>query len=66
MDSLRIAHCDWIVLERFGEPIARVTMPAAFRPNDIGTSYLPGILPDADEVQSIVKYAIARSGARRN
>ena len=57
---------EWIVLERFGDPIARITMPAAFQPNDIGVDYVLGILPDADGVQSIHKYGILRSGARRD
>lgn len=56
----------WIVLERSGAPIARVTMPAAFQPNDIGIDYVLGILPDADGVQSIHKYSIVRSAARRD
>ena len=56
---------EWIVLERFGAPIARITMPAALQPNDIGPDYVLGILPDEDGVQSIHKYRIVRPGARR-
>lgn len=59
------ATAEWIVLERFGAPIARITMPAALVPNDIGTDYALGILPDDDGVQSIFRYSIVRSGARR-
>jgi hypothetical protein len=51
---------EWIVLAPFGAPIARITMPAALLPNDIGTDYVLGILPDEDGVQSIFKYRIVR------
>ena len=57
---------EWIVLERFGAPIARIAMPATFQPNDIGTNYVLGIHLDEDGVQSIHKYGIVRSGARRD
>jgi hypothetical protein len=51
---------EWIVLERFGAPIARITMPAALQPNDIGTDHVLGILPDSDGVQSVYQYRIVR------
>jgi hypothetical protein len=51
---------EWIVLERFGAPIARITMPAALQPNDIGTDFVLGILPDSDGVQSVYQYRIVR------
>jgi hypothetical protein len=51
---------EWIVLERFGAPIARVTMPAALQPNDIGADYVLGLLSDDDGVQSIHKYRVVR------
>jgi hypothetical protein len=51
---------EWIVLERFGAPIARITMPAALQPNDIGTDYVLGLLPDSDGVQSVYQYRIVR------
>jgi hypothetical protein len=59
-------EAEWIVLERFGAPIARIRMPAAFQPNDIGSGYILGILPDDDGVQSVHKYSFVRSAARRN
>ena len=58
-------EAEWIVLERSGAPIARIMMPAAFLPNDIGADYVLGIRTDGDGVQSIHKYRIVRSGARR-
>jgi hypothetical protein len=51
---------EWIVLDRFGAPIARITMPAALQPNDIGRDYVLGIIPDADGVQSVHEYRIVR------
>ena len=56
---------EWIVLEPFGAPIARITMPAAFIPNDIAADYVLGILPDDDGVQSVHRYGLVRSGASR-
>ena len=58
-------EAEWIVLERSGAPIARIMMPAAFLPNDIGADYVLGIRTDGDGVQSIHKYRIVRSDARR-
>jgi hypothetical protein len=57
---------EWIVLAPFGAPIARITMPAALLPNDIGADYVLGILPDDDGVQSIYQYGIVRAGPRRD
>jgi hypothetical protein len=51
---------EWIVLERYGAPIARITMPAALQPNDIGTDYILGISTNEDGVQSVQKYRIVR------
>ena len=56
---------EWIVLERFGAPIARITMPATFIPNDIAADYVLGILLDDDGVQSVRKYSLVQSGANR-
>jgi len=53
-------EAEWIVLAPFGAPIARITMPAALQPNDIGVDYVLGILPDDDGVQSVYSYAIVR------
>jgi hypothetical protein len=51
---------EWIVLERSGAPIARIMMPAALHPNDIGKDYVLGILPDEDGLQSVHEYRIVR------
>jgi hypothetical protein len=56
---------EWIVLDRFGAPMARIVMPATFQPNDIGPDYVLGIFLGSDGVQSIHKYTIVRSGPRR-
>lgn len=55
-------QAEWIVLAPLGAPIARITMPAALQPNDIGVDYLLGILPDDDGVQSVYQYRIVRDG----
>ena len=56
---------EWIVLDRFGAPMARVVMPATFQPNDIGWDYVLGIILDSDGVQSIHKYGIVRPALPR-
>lgn len=56
---------EWVVLDRFGAPMARIVMPATFQPNDIGPDYVLGILLDRDGVQSVHKYGIVRPPAPR-
>ncbi len=57
---------EWIVLERFGAPIARVSMPAAFVPNEVGADYLLGMITDEDGVQSIHRYVLSRPKGRNH
>jgi hypothetical protein len=55
----------WVVFDSSGRPLARITMPGAFRPNDIGDDYVLGILRDPGSVDVVVRYQLRRSAARR-
>ncbi len=46
----------WSVFDRAGRWLGDITMPAHFRPTDIGADYVLGIALDADGVQTVVQY----------
>jgi len=52
----------WVVFDSAGHPLARIAMPGAFRPNDIGDDYVLGVLRDPGAVDVVIKYHLRRSG----
>lgn len=50
----------YVVLALDGRLLARVTVPAGFRPTEIGQDYCLGVLSDRDGVESVVMYRLRR------
>ncbi len=55
----------WSVFDPDGRWLGDVTMPAHFRPTDIGPDYVLGIAADSDGVETVVRYPFGTDAARR-
>jgi len=51
----------WIVFDTAGRPLARLEMPGAFRPSDIGEDYVLGVLRDPGAIDVVIRYRLRRS-----
>lgn len=51
----------WVVFDSLGRPLARLEMPGAFRPWDIGDDYVLGVLRDPGAVDVVLRYRLRRS-----
>jgi 6-bladed beta-propeller len=49
---------DWTVLDAGGRWLGSVSMPSAFRPEEIGTDYVLGVWKDEFDVETIRRYAL--------
>jgi hypothetical protein len=56
----RSAPASFIVVDRTGAPIGRLTMPRSVRPFDIGADEVLGVRTDEDGLEHVVRYSLRR------
>jgi hypothetical protein len=61
LNSMSLVPSTWSVFDRDGRWLTEVTMPARFKPTEIGPAYILGVARDADGVETVVMY---RYGSR--
>ena len=59
------APASYVVVNRGGAPIGRVTMPRRMVPLDVGSADVVGVLTDDDGLEHVVRYALAGILVRR-
>lgn len=58
LTDMALAPSRWTVFDDRGRLLGAVTLPAFFRPTDIGLDYVIGVAVDDDGVQTVVRYKI--------
>jgi len=51
----------WTVFDSAGRPLARIEMPGAFRPSDIGEDYVLGVFGGPESVDEVRRYRLSRA-----
>ena len=60
LNTMPLVPSVWSLFDREGRWLCDVTLPALFRPYDIGSNYVMGVSRDSDGVETVVRFRLRR------